>query len=80
VRSMTTGRRCKANKHRNTSCVFSSFLYALVRMIFFRRFINTRGHNGVAEHGPDGSYLAAITGSGDVRFGLDLMLLIGKPY
>ena len=37
ARSMSvTDRRSKANKHGNTYCVFSSFLYAL---IFFRRFI-----------------------------------------
>ena len=83
-----TGRRGKANKHWNTSYVFFSFLYALLEPIFFRRFIKSLGvvqptpgdRDAVAEHGPDDSYLAAITGVGEVGFGLDLTLLIGKPY
>ena len=35
--------------------------------------------NGVGQHGPDDSYLAAMM-IGEVRFVLDLTLLIGKPY
>ena len=86
VRSMSaTGRKGKAPKY------FSSVLLGPVPigqadlLQTFHQSLSvvkpTPGdRNGVAEHGPDGNYLAASTWIGEVRLGLELTLLIGKPY
>jgi len=46
----TTGSGGKDNRHRNTTCVVSSLLYASIRPSFLSRFISACLYNGTSIH------------------------------